>query len=249
MTSQKKSTIEKTLSTYINLLENSTSSNDALQVLIQISDNISTFIDEDTLMESIRKLNDHYKRENESAVRVKVLALLSEFANDSIHNTNNSTSGASNVDCTALIEEIIILLRNESSPKVISQGLYSIYKIGECQPLANIILTKVVALAKQQLCAASHNIQRHALLLLGAFAQLSDAETEILSLVAQYTDSQDSRVRAQAFRSILMLGKRGVILTPSLYTRAIKSLKDDYECVRKEALQLVYELSIKHPEQ
>lgn len=199
-------------------------------------------------MESLRKLNEHYKRENESAVRVKLLALISEFANDS-SSGNNSGLGNGNVDCTALIEEIIILLRNESSPKVIAQGLYSIYKIGEIQPLANIILTKVVALAKQQLTAASHNIQRHALLLLGAFAQLSDAETEILSLVAQYTDSQDSRVRAQAFRSILMLGKRGVILIPSLYSRAIKSLKDDYECVRKEALQLVYELGIKHPEQ
>lgn len=234
-------------------MENCTSSNDALQVLIQISDSISTFIDEDTLMDSIRKLSDHYKRENESAVRVKVLALISEFANDSTQNSNSNNSGSSsassNIDYTALIEEIIILLRNELSPKVISQGLYNIYKIGKIQPLANIILTKVVALAKQQLCAASHNIQRHALLLLGAFALLSEAESEILSLVAQYTDSQDSRVRAQAFRSILMLGKRGVILTPSLYLRATKSLKDDYECVRKEALQLVYELGIKHPEQ
>lgn len=226
-----------------------TSSNDALQVLIQISDSLSSFVDEETIMDSIRKLNDHYKRETESAVRVKVLALISEFATDSAASINTSSSGGGNVDCTALIEEIIMLLRNESSPKVISQGLYSIYKIGETQPLANIILTKVVALAKQQLCAASLNVQRHALLLLGAFAPIADAETEILTLVAQYTDSQDSRVRAQAFRSILMLGQRGVLLTPSLYARATKSLKDDYECVRKEALQLVYELGIKHPEQ
>lgn len=224
-----------------------TSSNDALQVLIQISDSLSSFLDEESIMESIRKLNEHYKRETESAVRVKVLALIGEFATDSA--TANNNSGTSHVDCTALIEEIIMLLRNESSPKVISQGLYSIYKIGEAQPLANIILTKVVALAKQQLCAASLNIQRHALLLLGAFAQIADTESEILTLVAQYTDSQDSRVRAQAFRSILMLGRRGCLLTPSLYGRATKSLKDDYECVRKEALQLVYELGIKHAEQ
>lgn len=108
---------------------------------------------------------------------------------------------------------------------------------------------KIVNFAKSLLYAPSHNVQRHALLLLGAFSQLDDAEKDILDLVGQYTDSQDSRVRAQAFRSILMLGQRGVQLPPSLYPRAIKSLNDDYECVRKEALQLVYEIGIKHPEQ
>lgn len=95
----------------------------------------------------------------------------------------------------------------------------------------------------------SHNVQRHALLLLGAFTSLAEAERETLDLISKYTDSQDSRVRAQAFRSILMMGRRNVILTPSLYPRAISSLQDDYECVRREALQLVYELGIKHPNQ
>lgn len=98
------------------------------------------------------------------------------------------------------------------------------------------------------LTSSSHNVQRHALLLLGAFT-LPNEDRETLDLVSKYTDSQDSRVRAQAFRSILMMGRRNVILNPSLYPRATSSLQDDYECVRREALQLVYELGIRHPNQ
>lgn len=156
------------------------------------------------------------------------------------------------IDCAAdgaiLVDEIVLLLKNEQSPKVLSQGLYSLLKIGEYQPLAAPVLMRIVLFAKAQLTSASHNVHRHALLLLGAFLQLREAEKESLELISKYTDSQDSRVRAQAFRAILVLGKRGVQLPPGLYSRATHALKDDYECVRKEALQLVYELGVRHPE-
>lgn len=164
----------------------------------------------------------------------------------------------------------MLLLRAERSPKVcccicrscmgqiyiaivfpvqvISQGLLTLCKIGNHQTLPTQTLTKILSLAKMHLTSPSHNIQRHALLLLGAFT-LANEERETLDLVSKYTDSQDSRVRAQAFRSILMMGRRNAILTPSLYTRATSSLQDDYECVRREALQLVYELGIRHPNQ
>lgn len=122
------------------------------------------------------------------------------------------------------------------------------FKIGNHQTLSTQTLTKIVILAKLHLTSPSHNVQRHALLLLGAFS-LATEERETLDLVSKYTDSQDSRVRSQAFRSILMMGRRNIILTPSLYTRATSSLQDDYECVRREALQLVFELGIRHPDQ
>lgn len=149
-------------------------------------------------------------------------------------------------DGTMLIDEVILLLKVETSPKVLSQGLHSLMKIGENQPLPVPTLIRCVLFAKLQLTNASHNVQRHALRLLGAFLQLREAEKESLDLISKYTDSQDSRVRAQAFRSILMLGERGAFLSPTLYFRAVESLKDDYECVRKEALQLVFELGVKH---
>lgn len=127
--------------------------------------------------------------------------------------------------------------------------MLALYKIGDHQTLSTQILSKILILAKFHLTSPSHNVQRHALLLLGAFTSVEEAEKETLDLISKYTDSQDSRVRAQAFRSILMMGRRNVILTHSLYPRATTSLQDDYECVRREALQLVYELGIRHPNQ
>lgn len=219
-----------------NSLELMTTSNDALQILTQISDDLIYNGSGDEMTEIVRKLAEHFKREKESAVRVKVLSLLADLAVDSC------------VDGTFLVDEIVLLLKTETSPKVISQGLQSLHNIGESQSLPSSILLRTVMFAKQQLSNTSHNVQRHALLLLGAFLNLREAEKESLDLISKYTDSQDSRVRAQAFRSILMLGKRGAFLPPSLYIRATDSLKDDYECVRKEALQFVYELGVRHPE-
>lgn len=211
-------------------------SNEVLQLLIQISDDLSNHNGADDLLEAMRKLCEHFKRETESAVRVKVLALLADFGVDQC------------VDGTFLVDEIVLLLKAENSPKVLSQGLQSLHGIGESQNLPSAMLTRIVLFAKQQLRNASHNVQRHALQLLGAFLNLREAEKESIDLISKYTDSQDSRVRAQAFRSILVLGKRGAFLAPSLYTRAIDSLRDDYECVRKEALQLVYVLGNFHSE-
>lgn len=223
------------IATYAGDLEATANSNDALQILIHISDALQ-YTDED-ISESLPKLSEHFRREKQSsAVRVKILALLSECITE---------TGV--LDEAVLIDEILLLIKTEPSAKVVSQGLHSLYKIGNHLQLASAILAKYDAVAKQQLLSHSHNIQKHALLLLGAFAPINEVET--LSLVGKYTDSQDSRVRAQAFRSILMLGARGVLLTPSLYARAIESLNDDYECVRKEALQLVFELGVRHPEQ
>lgn len=168
---------------------------------------------------------------------LQVLSLFADFAADSL------------ADGTILVDEVVLLLKAERSPKVTSQGLQTLYKIGQHQQLPAPILIRIVLFAKQQLTNVSHNVQRHAILLLGAYLQLREAEKESLELISKYTDSQDSRVRAQAFRAILMLSKRGAFLNPDLYTRATQALKDDYECVRKEALQLVFELGVKHPEQ
>lgn len=166
----------------------------------------------------------------------QVLSLFAELAAESYS------------DGTALVDDVILLLKGESSPKVLSQGLHSLFNIGETQQLPLPTLIRIVLFAKLQLTNASHNVQRHALTLLGTFLQLREAEKESLDLISRYTDSQDSRARAQEFQAILILGQRGAFLPPRLYFRALEALKDDYECVRKKALRLVYELGIKHTE-
>ncbi|XP_055641997.1 integrator complex subunit 4 [Toxorhynchites rutilus septentrionalis] len=219
---------------YVNLLEDAANSNDALQILIKISDAMQ--FDETEFPEAIRKLVEHFQREQESAVRVKILSLFGDLATET------------GIDGPQLIDEVIGLLKAETSAKVISQGLLALDRIGRACPTSVAYINKMVFFAKSKLFSSSHNVQRHAILLLGAFVLVSDAEKESLELIGKYTDSQDARVRAQAFRSILAMGERGVSLPATLYARACAALNDDYECVRKEALQLVYEMGIRHPE-
>lgn len=102
----KRSTTNVSISTYTSLLESSIHSNEALKILIQISDALQ-FNEEDNT-ESIRQICEHFRKETDSsAVRVKVLSLLSEFCLESCV-----------TDCASLAEDIMILLRAEKSPKV-----------------------------------------------------------------------------------------------------------------------------------
>lgn len=191
--------------------------------------------DEVELSEQYKKLLEHFKRENESAVRVKVLSLFREF------------QLSSDIDLSNFIDEIILTLKNEKSSKVVCQGLNVLYKLGKGQALS--IINRVLEYAKVQLTSHSCNVHKHALTVLGGLIQNPDMGRKILDLVGKYTDSQDARVRAEAFRSILSLGKSGVPLPSSLFSRATDALNDDYECVRKEALQLVFEIGNTHPEE
>lgn len=111
------------------------------------------------------------------------------------------------------------------------------------QEIATVTLEKIINFAKLKLKSTNFNVQRHAIHIIGAFANKSEAEEELLDLISNYMDSPDARTRAQATNSLLCLGKRGIELPPFLYLRAEQALKDDYECGRKEALQLVFELS------
>lgn len=107
---------------------------------------------------------------------------------------------------------------------------------------------KIVDFAKLKLTSTNHNVQRHAIKIIGAFASKSDSEKDLMTLISHYMDSSDARTRAQAINSLLCMGNRGIELPPDLFIRAEKALNDDYECGRKEALQLIFELSQRHPE-
>lgn len=234
----KKPNTGASIATFTNCLATVQTSNEALTLLVHISDALQYNDCGDDLPAAVAQICAHFRCEQQSAVRVKVLALLAEFA----------ATESGGIDGGLLVDEICGLMAGETAPKVLSQGLHSLYKIGNAQQLGAGVLTRIVEVARQQLGSYSHNIQRYALLVLAGFACVGGDGADTLELVGKYTDSQDSRVRAQALRSILTLGQRGVPLTPRLYLRTVQSLADDYECVRKEALQLVYELGVRNPE-
>lgn len=226
-------TNSKILATLVNILDDYKTPNDTME-LLHISDSM-VYEDPDNV-EIMKRLSDIYRLEqDESAVRVKILSLFSDFAFET------------NLDGSVLIDEVLSLIKNEKSSKVISQGLNSLHRIGISYQIPPVYMSRVVMHAKQRLVHHSSNVQRHAILVIGAFCPISDAKEETLDLISKYTDSQDSRVRAQAFRSMLTLGRRNVDLPPRLFDRAVAALQDDYECVRREVLDLIYELGTRHP--
>ena len=71
---------------------------------------------------------------------------------------------------------------------------------------------------------------------------------DILTLVGQYTRSQDPRVRNAAFHALHQIHKQDYKLDVMLYKDFCKALEDDYEGVRQVALHLVYIMSCAYPE-
>lgn len=214
-------------------------SKELLEVLVKICDDLNLDEALPELYDCIRKLIEIFRQEQESTIRAKILSLFADFADVKAGDILN-----------VLIDEIISVLKSEKSAKVISQGLYSLYRIGTTASshLASTHLTKMGFFAQNHVTSGNPNTQKNALLVLGAFISLAEAKKGVLDNIAHYADSQDAGVRSQAFRSILTLGERGAVLPPSLFHRAVAALQDDYECVRKEALQLVFELGNRHPD-
>ena len=94
----------------------------------------------------------------------------------------------------------------------------------------------------------------HSLKLLGTgIAALSRHEralaSDILTLLCQYTHSQDPRVRHSAFQSLLKAEENGFKLDPSMYVDFCRALNDDYEKVRSVSLNLIFILASSNPEE
>jgi integrator complex subunit 4 len=214
-------------------LEASTNSNETLSILAEISDSSNFY---DFSLDVVKFLVNMFRKEKDF-VRVKILYLLSDFVLEH------------GVDACALLEDILILVKSEESSKVICQGLTSMLRIGQHgQQVPQILFNKIIDFSKLKLTTTNHNVQRHAISIIGAFASKEDAEKDLMALISHYMDSPDARTRAQAINSILCMGKRSIELSQALYARLEKNLKDDYECVRREALQLTFEISQRHPE-
>lgn len=225
---------ERSFAALLKRLESSSSSNETLQILTEISDCPSFY---DLTLDTVRFLVNMFRKEKDF-IRVKILYLFSDFVIDH------------GIDACALLEDILILMKSEESSKVICQSFNSMLNIvqsGQVIPLA--LYTRIIDFSKHKLTSTNYNVQRHAVKLFGAFSSKEDAEKELMLLVSHYMDSPDARTRAQAINSILCMGNRSMQLSQSLYSRVEKHLKDDYECVRREALQLVFEISQRHPEQ
>lgn len=62
-------------------------------------------------------------------------------------------------------------------------------------------------------------------------------------MVANFSYSEDARVRSSALNTLLVLFERGQRLNVSFYHKACDALRDDYEIVKLSALGLIAVLS------
>ena len=104
---------------YIECLEKCKGGNDALQLLVRISDILSKMIPEDVPI-AVKKLVERFPIEPEAAVRTKILWVLAELGEVTFDPTEKAR----------IINETATLLKNEESHRVISQGLATLLKLG-----------------------------------------------------------------------------------------------------------------------
>lgn len=84
--------------------------------------------------------SDYFKNESESAVRVKILMVLSDIGQEHPSESSN------------IIDETIILLKNDHSHKVIAQGMKTILKLGRLiSDNTTVFHQKLVEVAKHYL--------------------------------------------------------------------------------------------------
>ncbi|XP_013148418.1 PREDICTED: integrator complex subunit 4 [Papilio polytes] len=241
----KKPLIGSSAAAFVGLLEKCKSSEEALQLLLRISDCLQ--FQESDVEEAIKKLSEHFQSEEESVVRVKILWLFCDIGLECPGaNLNN------------LIEETIHLIKNETSHKVIAQGIATLLKLGTKLNDDKILMMRLVNVAKDNLKDTSHSVKCRCLQLISELYPIypesdrtKDMTTEadaIVKLLGDYSNAEDARVRCEAFQSLLTLHERGQTLNASLYEHVCESLSDDYEIVREVALKLLWLLGNKYPE-
>ncbi|XP_072743656.1 integrator complex subunit 4 [Anoplolepis gracilipes] len=216
---------------YIECLEKCKSGNDALQLLVRISDSIAYIAPEDVPI-AVKKLTERFVVENEAAVRAKifwVFAELGEVTPDIIEKAK-------------IVNETAELLKNEESHRVKSQGLATLLKLGDYQ---RVLVLKV---AQDHLPDTWHGVQTRCLSIVGRYLTANAAD-DTLILIGNYARSQDPRVRAQAFETMAELhSHRGCRLPASFFKEACAALRDDYEIVRRVVLKLIWLLGKEYPE-
>uniref|UniRef100_A0A8D2IZI5 Integrator complex subunit 4 n=1 Tax=Varanus komodoensis TaxID=61221 RepID=A0A8D2IZI5_VARKO len=219
-----------------------TSPADALQYLLQFA---RKPVEAESVEGVVRILLEHYYKENDPSVRLKVASLLGLLS---------KTPGFS-PDC--ILDDVINTLQNEKSHQVLAQLLDTLLAIGKKLQEITPVRLRLVDVACKHLTDSSHGVRNKCLLLLGCLGTveksvLKEAESQppkdVQKIIGDHFRDQDPRVRTAAIKAMLQLHERGLKLQQTIYSQACKLLTDDYEQVRSAAVQLTWVLSQLYPE-
>uniref|UniRef100_A0A2K6FWC8 Integrator complex subunit 4 n=2 Tax=Lemuriformes TaxID=376915 RepID=A0A2K6FWC8_PROCO len=219
-----------------------TSPADALQYLLQFA---RKPVEAESVEGVVRILLEHYYKENDPSVRLKIASLLGLLS---------KTAGFS-PDC--IMDDAINILQNEKSHQVLAQLLDTLLAIGTKLPENQAVQMRLVDVACKHLTDTSHGVRNKCLQLLGNLGSLEKSVTkdaeglaarDVQKIIGDYFSDQDPRVRTAAIKAMLQLHERGLKLHQTIYNQACKLLSDDYEQVRSAAVQLIWVVSQLYPE-
>ncbi|XP_029026677.1 integrator complex subunit 4 isoform X1 [Betta splendens] len=220
-----------------------TNSTDALQYLLQFS---RKPVEAESVEGVIRILLEHYYKESDNSVRLKIASLLGLLS---------KTQGFS-PDC--IIDEAINTLNNEKSHQVLAQLLDTLLIIGAQLPESPTVRQRLIEVACKHLSDTYFGVRNKCLQLLGCLGMVDtpmNKDSNVLggvrdvqSIISDYFGDQDPRVRTAALKAMLELHERGMRIHQIIYDQACRLLSDDYEQVRSAAVQMVWVLSQLYPE-
>ncbi|XP_015241161.1 PREDICTED: integrator complex subunit 4 [Cyprinodon variegatus] len=224
-----------------------TNSTDALQYLLQFA---RKPVEVESVEGVIRILLEHYYKETDNSVRLKIASLLGLLS---------KTNGFS-PDC--VVDDVINTLGNEKSHQVLAQLLDTLLVVGTQLPESPAVRPRLVEVACKLLSDTYFGVRNKCLQLLGCLGMVdtplakdSDGPSssiggvrDVQSIISNYFSDQDPRVRTAALKAMLQLHERGLKIHQIIYEQACRLLSDDYEQVRSAAVQIVWVLSQLYPE-
>lgn len=198
----------------------------------------------------IRILLEHYYKEPDSSVRLKIASLLGLL----------SKTAGFRPDC--IMEDTVNTLSNEKSHQVLAQLLDTLLLIGSQLPDSASVRQRLIEVSCKHLSDTYFGVRNKCLQLLGCVgmtestlpkdkevpAALQGGVRDVQSIISDHFGDQDPRVRTAALKAMLQLHDRGVTIHQIIYDQACRLLSDDYEQVRSAAVQMVWVLSQLYPE-
>ncbi|XP_054723879.1 integrator complex subunit 4-like protein 2, partial [Uloborus diversus] len=218
----------------LDVLKNS-SSGESLSFLLQIEELLKGEVETVPLYNT---LLDHFLKEPEAAVRVKLISILSQMVQGNL------------IEVCKLFDDLQPLLKGETSHKVIAVFLSTFHQTKKLETDDKFHL-HIFQLAKKYLNDHSHEVKCAALSVIADFIALDDKSESFqktLHLLAEYSHDHEPRVRTEALNALFHLHERGLKLESALYEIVCEALTDDYECVRMAALKLIDVISHLHCE-
>lgn len=222
------------------------SSTDALQYLLQFA---RRGVEAESVEGVIRILLEHYYKETDNSVRLKIISLLGLLS---------KTSGFS-PDC--IVDDAINALTTEKSHQVLAQLMDTLLAIGSQLPDNLSVRQRLIEMACKHLSDSYFGVRNKCLEMLGCLGTVDsplsrDVEghtslsgsRDVQSVISDYFADQEPRVRTAAIKAMLQLHDRGMKINQIIYDQACRLLSDDYEQVRSAAVQMVWVLSQLYPE-